>query len=222
MCAINISITFKSLGFLGSTDKESICNAGDPGLIPGSGRSPGEGIGYPLPIFWGFPGGSAGKRIHLQFRKPGFDSWVGKIPLRREQLPTPVFWPWEFHGLHSPWGCKELDTTEQLSHSQVCSCPPYLLFLAFSFCNKNTTSMTDSLGKIQVYNRILFTTDSMLYGRALGLIHMAEMKLSTLWVMTPCYLFLYNSILVRCIFLGIYPFILCYSICWCILVHNSF
>ena len=48
MCAINISITFKSLGFLGSTDKESICNAGDPGLIPGSGRSPGEGIGYPL------------------------------------------------------------------------------------------------------------------------------------------------------------------------------
>ena len=28
--------------------KESACNAGDPGLIPGSGRSAGEGIGYPL------------------------------------------------------------------------------------------------------------------------------------------------------------------------------
>ena len=28
--------------------KESTCNAGDPDLIPGSGRSPGEGIGYPL------------------------------------------------------------------------------------------------------------------------------------------------------------------------------
>ena len=27
---------------------ESTCSAGDPGLIPGSGRSPGEGIGYPL------------------------------------------------------------------------------------------------------------------------------------------------------------------------------
>ena len=27
---------------------ESACNAGDPGLIPGSGRSPGEGIGNPL------------------------------------------------------------------------------------------------------------------------------------------------------------------------------
>ena len=37
------------LGFPGGLDgKESACNAGDPGLIPGSGRSPGEGIGCPL------------------------------------------------------------------------------------------------------------------------------------------------------------------------------
>ena len=35
--------------------------------------------------------------------------------LERERLPTPVFWPREFHGLYSPWGCKESDTTEQLS-----------------------------------------------------------------------------------------------------------
>ena len=28
-----------------------------------------------------------------------FDPWVGKIPWRRERLPTPVFWPGEFHGL---------------------------------------------------------------------------------------------------------------------------
>ena len=28
-----------------------------------------------------------------------FDPWVGKIPWRREPLPTPVFWPGEFHGL---------------------------------------------------------------------------------------------------------------------------
>jgi len=36
-------------GFPGSSDgKESACNAGDLGLIPGSGRSPGEGNGYPL------------------------------------------------------------------------------------------------------------------------------------------------------------------------------
>ena len=32
--------------------KESACNAGDPSLIPGSGRSPGEGIGYPLQYSW--------------------------------------------------------------------------------------------------------------------------------------------------------------------------
>ena len=32
----------------GSVGKESACNAGDPGSIPGLGRSPGEGIGYPL------------------------------------------------------------------------------------------------------------------------------------------------------------------------------
>ena len=37
------------MGFPGSSaGKESTCNAGDSGSIPGSGRSPGEGIGYPL------------------------------------------------------------------------------------------------------------------------------------------------------------------------------
>ena len=30
---------------------------------------------------------------------------------------TPVFWPGEFHGLYSPWGHKESDTTERLSLS---------------------------------------------------------------------------------------------------------
>ena len=40
-------------GFPGSSaGKESSCNAGDPGSIPGSGRSPGEGIGYPLQYSW--------------------------------------------------------------------------------------------------------------------------------------------------------------------------
>ena len=47
--------------------------------------------------------------------RPEFDPWVGKIPWRRERLPTPVFWPREFHGLYSRWGCKESDMTEQLS-----------------------------------------------------------------------------------------------------------
>ena len=35
-----------------SVGKESVCNAGDPGSIPGSGRSTGEGIGYRLQYSW--------------------------------------------------------------------------------------------------------------------------------------------------------------------------
>ena len=37
------------------------------------------------------------------------------MPWRKERLPTPVFWPREFHGLYSPKVCKESDMTEQLS-----------------------------------------------------------------------------------------------------------
>ena len=44
-----------------SAGKESTCNGGDPSSIPGSGRFPGEGIGYPLSVFLSFPGGSDGK-----------------------------------------------------------------------------------------------------------------------------------------------------------------
>ena len=41
------------MGFPGSSvGKESACNAGDPGSVPGSGRSPGEGVGYPLQYSW--------------------------------------------------------------------------------------------------------------------------------------------------------------------------
>ena len=48
------------------------------------------------------------------------DTWVGKIPWRREWLPTPVFLPGEFHGQrsltgYSPGRGKESDTTEQLT-----------------------------------------------------------------------------------------------------------
>ena len=41
------------MGFPGSSaGKESACNAGDTGSIPGLGRSPGKEIGYPLQYFW--------------------------------------------------------------------------------------------------------------------------------------------------------------------------
>ena len=59
-----------------SGGKESACSTGDPGLIPGSRRSPGEGNGNPL-----------------QFS-------CLKNPMDRSLVGS------------SPWGCKELDTTE--------------------------------------------------------------------------------------------------------------
>ena len=66
----------------------------------------------------GFPSGSHG-RACLQCRRPGFNSWVGKIPWRRKWQPTPVFLPGKSHGPQSlvgyhPWGRKESDTTERL------------------------------------------------------------------------------------------------------------
>ena len=44
-----------------SVGKESACNAGDPGSIPGLRRSPGEGIGYPLQCSWASLVAQAGK-----------------------------------------------------------------------------------------------------------------------------------------------------------------
>ena len=81
--------------FHSSVGKESTYNVGDPGLIPGSGRSAGEGIGYPLQYTWA-------ALVAQLVRNPGFDHWVGKIPWRRERLPTPVSWPGEFYNCIVP------------------------------------------------------------------------------------------------------------------------
>ena len=60
-----------------SIGKESTCNAGDPGSIPGSGRSPGELIGYPLQYSWASLVVQPVKKIRPQCARPGFDPWVG-------------------------------------------------------------------------------------------------------------------------------------------------
>ena len=57
--------------------------------------------------------------VCLQYGRPGFDPWVGKIPWRRKWQSTPALLPGKSHGQrslvgYSPWGCKELDTTERL------------------------------------------------------------------------------------------------------------
>ena len=92
------------------------------------GRSPGEGIGYPFQYAWASPVAQTVKNLPAM-RRPGFHSWVGKIPLRRAWQPTPVFLPGESHGQrslagYSPWG-RESDMTEQLStHEWLRICLP--------------------------------------------------------------------------------------------------
>ena len=100
-----------------SVGKESACNAGDPGSIPGLGRSPGEGIGYRLQYSW------ASLVAQLVKNPPAMWGDLGSIP-GLETSPgegkgysTPVFLPGESHGQRSlagynPWGYKELDMTE--------------------------------------------------------------------------------------------------------------
>ena len=98
-----------------SACKESTCNEGDPSSISRSGRSPGEGIGYPLQFSWASLVVQMVKNLSAVQ-----ETWVGKIPWRRAWLPIPVFLPGESHGrkclvVCSPWVCKQSDTTEELS-----------------------------------------------------------------------------------------------------------
>ena len=65
--------------------------------------------------------------ICLQCGKPRFDPWVRKFPWRRKWQPTPVFLPGKSHGQrspvsYSPWGHKELDTTERLHFTSLQTC----------------------------------------------------------------------------------------------------
>ena len=66
-------------------------------------------------------------RVCLQFRRPGVDPQVGKIPWRRAQQPTPVSLPGESHGQRSlvgcsPGGCTESGTTERLNLVTLMPC----------------------------------------------------------------------------------------------------
>ena len=93
-------------------------------------------------IILGFSCGSAGKKICLECRRPRFDPWVGKIPWRRERLPTPAFWPGEFHGLYSPWDHRGSNTMEPLSlsiilpmkTSKILSILHVFFFLKYNIC----------------------------------------------------------------------------------------
>ena len=77
-----------------SVGKESACNAGDPGSIPGLGRFAGEGIGYPLHYSWAF------LLAQLVKNPPAmWETWVQSLgwegPLEKGMGTHPVFLPGE-------------------------------------------------------------------------------------------------------------------------------
>ena len=102
-----------------SVGKESACSAGDSSSIPGLGRSPGEGIGYPLQYSW------ASLVAQLIKNPPAtWKTWVRSLsredPLEKGMATHSNILPRESHGQRnlegcSPWDCKESDMTEQLS-----------------------------------------------------------------------------------------------------------
>ena len=106
-------------GFPGSSaGKESACSTGDPCLIPGSGRSPGEGIGYILQ----YSCASLVAQL-VKNRSSMWETWVRSLggrsaggghgnPIQYSCLENP-------HGQRSlvdfsPWGRKDSDMTQQL------------------------------------------------------------------------------------------------------------
>ena len=104
-------------GFPGSSaGKESTCNAEDPGLLAGSGRSPGEGIGYPLQYSWASLG-SDSKESASSAKDLGSIPGLGRSPGGGHGNPLQYSCLENPHGQRSlagcsPWGHKESDTTE--------------------------------------------------------------------------------------------------------------
>ena len=73
-----------NMDFQGSSaDKESICKAGDPSLIPGLGSSPGEGIGYPLQY-------SCLEDSHGQNSLVGYSPWGLRVGHERLSRAQPI------------------------------------------------------------------------------------------------------------------------------------
>ena len=99
------------------------------------------------------------------------DTWVEKIPWRREGLLTPVFWTGEFHGLCSPWGHKELDTTEWLSLS---------LLLAWE-----STSEIDLLLSFTVARDLCLSSTYLHHGKAsclIGILYLSVCVCACPWI----------------------------------------
>ena len=91
------------LGFLDSSaGKESACNAGDPGSIPGLGRSPGERIGYPLQYSWASLVAQPVKNLPA-VRETWVQSLGWEDPLEKGKPTHSSILAWRIPGLYSPW-----------------------------------------------------------------------------------------------------------------------
>ena len=95
-----------------SVGKESTCNAGDPGLIPGSGRSAGEGTGYPLQYSWTSLVAETVKNPPVMWeiwvRSLGWEDTLEKGPATHSSSLA-----WRIHGQRSlagycPWGSQRI------------------------------------------------------------------------------------------------------------------
>ena len=82
-----------------SVGKGSAYNAGDPGLIPGSGRSAGEGIGYLLQYSWASLCGSAGKESTYNAGDMGSIPGLGGSPGEGKDYPL------QYSGLENFMDC---------------------------------------------------------------------------------------------------------------------
>ena len=107
-------------GFPGSSAGKE-CSAGDPSLIPRSGSSPGEGIGYSLQYSWAsLVAQPVSKESTLNAGDLGSIPGLGRSPGGGHGDPLHCSCLENPHGQrslagYSPWGCKESDMTERLS-----------------------------------------------------------------------------------------------------------
>ena len=120
-------------GFLGSSaSKESACNAGDSGLIPGLGSSPGEGIGYPLQYSWASLKAQMVKNPHAMW-ETWVRSLIGKIPWRRAWQPTLVFLPGETPWTEEPGGLRSMGS-QRVGHDSATNHTQHVHAKSFQSC----------------------------------------------------------------------------------------
>ena len=101
-----------------SAGKESACNAGDPGSIPGSGSSPGEGKDYPLQYSWASLVAQTVKN-----RPAMWETWVQSLgwedPLKKGKATHSSILAWRIPWTEKPGGLQSMRSQSQTQLSTV-------------------------------------------------------------------------------------------------------